>query len=1402
MALNLQNVASRVVVLKFQEELEKRRQQVAATPTPQPTPAPRPVPVPGVSEAALQARARMPQIGVPNPLDLLRNRSIQAGLRAAVPGDLAAQFRLAQAGQQAAGPVLEPYQRHVVEPLAGGLWTGIRTAASSGMGGPIGVPGGGIGTGRPVEVPTSWSGMRQAYQEAPTLTKLPLSLAADPLNLLPFAPAALRKAGTLAELARPGIEAKAAELYPTVREAAVGARGEAGGLKLPFGKKAVEVAEKPRAYVGSLRPFEEVQAEVVTTDNPVIKAALAKTGINPSIAETTPVGKTVVAASRQEVAAEELTKVAMSSLDSRAQRFTGRTTNFNVDDVGQVRNVVTREGQSRAWNDVFSHPDDYSLSRAQRDEIDVFTSVRREADQIRIETGLKPLGVEAEGTIYVPRQVKSIGGVELRRPSNPKYERIWESAQDAIDNAVKYDNPRGTLEIYVRAAYKDVIQKQLADALEPLSLAPNRLIPTEIIERRLAAFKQKLAAESNLGRKQRSSTWWRAGEKWRGKLTTATAEKRALREPDLAAVNARLDAADKDIAQLEGQIQYRRGRASVPSPNVKDEKRLTFLRQWKQDMGANVKEWQTAQTSTEKAAKLRVIERDMTKWDARQSELIAERDAAQLTVEEARHEYNIAKRAYGRAAEAARHKETTSGNFWGKSQSETIPVTMWHNRYFVRADAEKLLQNYGGLQATPRKAGMIGRGFEQTGNIIRFGASVGDFATPFVQNLPLLFRVPVRWGYTAMKHYQAFFDPTVQSRYIANHLETFQKMARNGVPIGDPEFFKALEMGQMPSVGKPLEAIPKVGKAARQTARAIGKQTFGRFQSSYNVNLGIGRSQLWEATEKGWVEGEAELATYIRNMTGGLDSRALGVGPEQRALESTWAAFSPRLLRSTVSLVGDALKTPLKLAVGMTPKQRELESARTMLQLAAGAAGIYVLVGKGLGKSNEEIARGLNPLGGKRFLSHQINGDWIGVGGQVRALVQLAGGLVAGGADAIKDISEGKRVTASLTSPSIYDNPLLAFYGSRGAMGLKISGGLVEAATNGKLDTLPYENVDTPAKLARNLALAALPFTLQGILEGEKPLTSALSMIGARTQAEARGEQRERISLEETGTAYSIMKPQQKKDFTTAHPELFAGAEEYPESAPQHHLIDIAETKATRMDALGKQLEAGGIDGQEYIDGRSTILTEAAIASAEYATGYESDNPYDQAFGEWQQIVADAKAANPAGVLTGTAFGELERQAEKDMGPEKWGMVEERRLASADPVEKKYLQDRAKMEPYWDLTDKLWEEWSGGDPALRDMTYQQFIDSTLATLKTENKGREWLARDWNLRSFNKWSEDGRTQFIFDNPDVEALLVKWGYNEVFHTGEGGAIYQQETGLEPRYPVESGTGVRQPRQPRSY
>jgi hypothetical protein len=68
------------------------------------------------------------------------------------------------------------------------------------------------------------------------------------------------------------------------------------------------------------------------------------------------------------------------------------------------------------------------------------------------------------------------------------------------------------------------------------------------------------------------------------------------------------------------------------------------------------------------------------------------------------------------------------------------------------------------------------------GNTIRFLASVGDFAQPFIQGLPTLFFRPREWGIMTLRHYQAWFDPTVQARIFKAKKAAFQEMAQHGTP--------------------------------------------------------------------------------------------------------------------------------------------------------------------------------------------------------------------------------------------------------------------------------------------------------------------------------------------------------------------------------------------------------------------------------------------------------------------------------------------------------------------------------------------------------------------------------------------------------------------------------------------
>lgn len=730
--------------------------------------------------------------------------------------------------------------------------------------------------------------------------------------------------------------------------------------------------------------------EVVSSGNPVVKWLIGRTGINPSVLAEDPIGKALIAYYRKGVADEELRKVALSaSLDSHAQRGAAR-----LGVVLPIHGDGFYGTTGKLWQDVFSRPGDYRLTAPQRALIDDYLRVLNEAETRAQSLGLAPVPTRGEeGWFYVPRQVKGIRGIEIRRPSSPRLQRIYDEATEGYAAGVRYDrDPRATLDLHLRIRQQEIREHELSKLLEPQSITASKLIPESVRQRLTDAIAAKNTAEA-------------AGRK-------------------------RIQATAQEI-----------GKTPMPS---------TFGRK-----------------------------------------LLADPE-----VQAARAEWKKARTSYARSLEAARRAEVAPGWLFGK-QERDIPIAMWRNRYFPREQQKQLVDGLG-LFSGQVKPNVFTQAFESLGNTMRFVGSVGDLAMPFLQGQTLLVRNPVAWGRMALRHDQALFDPTVQARLIRDNLPDYQWLASHGVPIGDPEFFTALEAGKGFSPGKILELFPN-GEEARRFAQNMGRQSFGRFQAAYNTGLGQERVMFLRALRTGWKGTDSELAAEIRNLTGGLDSRALGVSPSRRAVESMWLSFSPRLFRSTVALSADAIRAFTQLARGMPPTVQQTDALHTLGMWAAAITAAYITTGVALGKSQEEIATGLNPLSGKRFLSHEIMGDWIGVGGQVRAIAQLIGVLVS-------SAGPGGKPVGDLISGDQFDNPLIAFYRNRAAVGLNITAVSLEGLSGGRWNLYPYEWVDGPRDILKQLGASSIPFTAQGQLEGEQPLTGVLAFTGLRTSPQTKAE--------------------------------------------------------------------------------------------------------------------------------------------------------------------------------------------------------------------------------------------------------------------------------------------------------
>ena len=433
-----------------------------------------------------------------------------------------------------------------------------------------------------------------------------------------------------------------------------------------------------------------------------------------------------------------------------------------------------------------------------------------------------------------------------------------------------------------------------------------------------------------------------------------------------------------------------------------------------------------------------------------------------------------------------------------------IPVGIFRGNIYTPEDAAQFNKALGALpQDAPRVNNVLGS-VQKGVNVVRLYSTVADFAAPMIQGLPTMLTRPDVWAVAAGKHFQAFLAPQTQARYITENMQVFQEMSRYGIPIGDTEVLTAANPGGTFAFLKFLEKLPN-GREYRQSMQGVGRQSIGRFQASFNTYLSINRAELWKVNRDSWLRngGELnELAAYIRNMTGGLDSRALGIGPNQRAVENTWVAFSPRFLRSTISLVSDATQGALRAPFGAA-SMRQKRSARSMATMIGLGASYYTAAGLALGKDWEEILDGLNPLNGKRFLSYEFNGDYVGVGGQVRAMIQLAASLTdISAGQAGRDLGgPGPRSDLSDLNPfpfpeSVQSNPLLRFYMSRGAIGTRVGMTFAEGITGNDFDV--YNDIDNIGDSFLHLGKGTLPFFVQGLMEGQNWRNTIPEVGGAR----------------------------------------------------------------------------------------------------------------------------------------------------------------------------------------------------------------------------------------------------------------------------------------------------------------
>ena len=999
-------------------------------------------------------------------------------------------------------------------------------------------------------------------------------------------------------------------------------------------------------------------------------------------------------------------------------------------------------------------------------------------EKLRVQEGLDPLSKDRDGWFYIPHQAKGKGDIDFIGTSKAHLARHEVTATEKLVlNEIRYNvDPRATLKNHLQAAYHEILDEQLSGFLSSSDTIRSLTI-SEALE----------SASPKIAKRHADSIKALAREK--AKLKRLTKELQA------------------ELEKIpEGT------RATTPPPGIS-------RRLWAIEQGAA-----PFQTAARKKIQAQV-------------------DEARTSYQKARGEFLKARSTRAKALEKIRNAKVAPGQIFGDVGTGDIKVEVWRNRMYRAEDVGALREAVGNLSGD---ASSFSKNFARVTDAQRYLMANADFGAPFIQGLPLLGRNPLKWSKATLTSFAAFADPAVQGRFVRQNLGGFQEMAQYGVPVGDVEFFAAMEQGRGLPIGKIISFLPTdegskflgmpMSDAALGTARKMAtgragarefqQRTLGRFQASYGMFLARARLEMWQGMKGSWTqsgrEGNtlAELGAYIRNMTGGLDSKALGVGATQREIESSWVAFSPRLLRSTIALVSDALRfVPAEgmkyVGKGSGATVRQKESARSLGQLLGGVHLLYATSAVGLGyakgHSKERIANdlmvGMNPLSGGKYLSFEVDGQYFGVGGQIRALTQVLTGITSA-------LVPGGDPIQNLIAMNSRDNPIIRFLANRGAVAQEWAKTVAEGTTD--LNTLTFDDVEGPKDIAPHLLESSLPFVAQGMMEGDTVPGWLVGATGFRSNPATPAD----IEKGLVKDAFYATPDEELADY--GHEKnMFPWQDSFPgrnwktnlnSELREKFADENPEIEIARQQNIERQLESGNTEYASYTTEKedlretrnSTIIKEAQRLgtgkelrdriSEEYQIyGLQSkgiddkyqelvdnlddlektEHPYNAAKDEYWRVMTDSKEDIDKGniilledpVTREFNFDERDSRLESLRENPITKPFYDRLIAdirdnpNSPPIVQELQGDREKLRPFWDIAETEAEKMGFTEEYEYYLKQSRLNKNQLTKITNE----DWSASDRRkLRKLLSNIETAKNKYRRKNLEVDTILWKWGY----------------------------------------
>ncbi len=651
------------------------------------------------------------------------------------------------------------------------------------------------------------------------------------------------------------------------------------------------------------------------------------------------------------------------------------------------------------------------------------------------------------------------------------------------------------------------------------------------------------------------------------------------------------------------------------------------------------------------------------------------------------------------------------------------------------------------------------RAVNQVNAVGRLFALGVDYSFLGIQLLFMAGANPLRFGRAARGAYQSFLDPQFIPNYYAMHSGTIRQFPNLLLSRSAPlEVTEALGRGGLLTKG-PLRPI---GRGAEPFKRA--------FDAAMDV-AGVEMAEAF-AYRANTPEAAEQIGAFINNFRGMTDRGRLGISAFQRDIESL-TLLAPRYNAAMAAIVGDLFQGGLRGSL----------ARRSMVKATGSMTAVAYAFSRSRGESHEEAMRHLTPVvkdprsgefrNNSEFMTWNISGQAIGPGTKIRSFINLAASMATNPSD-----------IRSITIENWMDNPGLRFLRANLAPVPGAVGDIINGRNFIGDPTTTWEGFLKNVIGQRFLPLLVQSLALEGGTAQERLTRGAFEMFGFRNYplppiaafTNHAEEQYMNIDTPEKPIGVRVRyedMPLKWRAFYQRVDQKGVGLwNEYLRDSEKRGRADelLRRNRSARdnrleqlRDSIDAKLRAGvgfrfirddyGDYGGDLRAAFTEIQNDLPDTFRELNERPPSHLPEDFAFEQYMNIINDPALDND---VLGYNHAELDRRVESlrnQIGEDLWNYIQEvRSIQRADlpQVIQELIADRERLRPYWNIADDIME---------REGLTEDF--QRYATLSGQEQ-RAFLLDRIDLRLALREVDRERRLRRFDDPDIDALLLKWDY----------------------------------------